>query len=114
MSAEIQSAIINQAPFTYCPPDYIVKLTEFPESLPPYGSLAFDSEGNLLVNVLTKNRATNVYDVFSADGRFVHQISIEGAPLSWFYRFSGNNLWQIERDADEVASLARHRLAPAN
>jgi endoglucanase len=96
------------------PPDYIVRLTEFPELLPPYGGLAFDSEGNLLVNVFTKNRATNVYDVFSPDGRFVHQILIEGTPLSWIYRFSGNNIWQIERDADEVASLVRYRIALAN
>ena len=93
------------------PLDYIVKLTEFPEFLPPYRGLEFDSSGNLLVNVYTKNRATDVYDVFSTDGVFINRISIEGPPVAWFHRFSGDGIWQIERDADEVPSLVRYRLA---
>ncbi len=92
------------------PPDYILKLTEFPEFLPPYGGLDFDSAGNLLVNVYTKNRATSVYDVFSTEGTYINRITIEGPPLTWLHRFFGNGLWQIERDAEESASLVRYRL----
>jgi hypothetical protein len=98
------------------PPDYIVQLTEFPEFLPPYRGLIFDSEGNLWVHLYTQSRATNVFDVFSPKGEFVHQIIVEGAPIdaSFTYGFgrpfAGSVLWQIERDKDGFASLVKYRL----
>lgn len=98
------------------PPDYIVQLTEFPEFLPPYRGLIFDSEGNLWVHLYTQSRATNVFDVFSPQGEFIHQIIVEGPPIdAWFTSslnkcFAGNVLWQIERDEDEFASLVKYRL----
>ncbi len=96
------------------PPDYIVNLTKFPEFLPPYRGLAFDSEGNLLVNVYTQSRAENIFDVFSPDGKYLNQVRIEGAPITWFNRFSGDGLWQIERNAEGFASLVRYRLSEVN
>jgi len=98
------------------PPDYIVQLTEFPEFLPPYRGLIFDSEGNLWVHLYTQSRATNVFDVFSPKGEFIHQIIVEGAPIDASFTFgygrpfAGSLLWQIERDKEGFASLAKYRL----
>lgn len=98
------------------PPDYVVQFTEFPEFLPPYRGLIFDSEGNLWVHLYTQSRAPNVFDVFSPAGKFIHQINVEGAPIdasftSGFGRpFAGSVLWQIERDEDGFASLVKYRL----
>lgn len=98
------------------PPDYIVQLTEFPEFLPPYRGLIFDSEGNLWVHLYTQNRATNVFDIFSYKGEYLHQIAVEGAPIdAWFTSstrkcFSGNMLWIIEQDKEGYASLVKYRL----
>jgi hypothetical protein len=96
------------------PPDYVVELTEFPEFLPPYRGLMFDSEGNLWVHLYTKSRAANVFDVFSPKGKFLNQI--EGAPIDpWFTssrnkHLDGDVLWQIERDEEGFASLVKYRL----
>jgi hypothetical protein len=98
------------------PPDYIVQLTEFPEFLPPYRGLIFDSEGNLWVHQYTQSRATNVFDVFSPKGEFIHKIIVEGAPIdasftsSYGRPFAGSLLWQIERDKEGFASLVKYRL----
>jgi len=98
------------------PPDYIVRLTEFPEFLPPYRGLIFDSEGNLWVHLYVQSRAANVFDVFSPKGEFVHQINVEGAPIEPSFAdgtvrsFVGSFLWQIERDKEGFASLAKYRL----
>jgi hypothetical protein len=98
------------------PPDYVVQLTEFPEFLPPYRGLIFDSEGNLWVHLYVQSRATNVFDVFSPKGEFIHQITVEGAPVDASFTdgsvrcFSGSLLWQIERDKEGFASLVKYRL----
>jgi hypothetical protein len=98
------------------PPDYVVELTEFPEFLPPYRGLMFDPEGNLWVQLYTQSRATNVFDVFSPDGEFLNQITVEGAPIpahfasSGIKNIQGDVLWQIERDEDGFASVAKYRL----
>lgn len=96
------------------PPEYITRLTEFPDDLPPYRGIMFDSEDNLWVHLYTPGRATNIFDVFSPKGEFIHQITIEGAPIdkyftsSQFSCFSGNTLWRIERDQDGFASLVKY------
>lgn len=98
------------------PPDYVVELTEFPEFLPPYRGLMFDPEGNLWVQLYTQSRATNVFDVFSPEGEFLNQITVEGAPIGAYFASSqlkdlrGDVLWQIERDEDGFASVAKYRL----
>ena len=98
------------------PPDYVVQLTEFPEFLPPYRGLIFDSEGNLWVHLYAQSRATNVFDVFSPKGEFIHQIIVEGAPIDASFTsgygrpFAGSVLWQIERDKEGFASLVKYRL----
>ncbi len=98
------------------PPDYIVQLTEFPEFLPPYRGLIFDSDCNLWVHRYMQSRATNVFDVFSPKGESIHQVTVEGVPIDAYFTFgcgrpfAGSVLWQIERDKEGFASLAKYRL----
>jgi len=97
-------------------PDYVIKATEFPENFPPFRGISFDDKGNLWVQVYTADRATNVFDVFSPDGRFLNRISVEGGPIEASFsthtqmRFADGCLWKIEKDADEFASLVKYRL----
>lgn len=100
------------------PPDYVVARTEFPEYLPPYRGLTFDGRGRLWVQVFTPDRASNVFDVFSPDGRHLNRVVVEGATIDANFtsafekRFAGDDLWKIERDDDGYASLVKYRLAP--
>jgi len=110
---EGEKRIVNRAP------DYFVKGTEFPDVLPPYRNLIFDGRGRLWVQVFTPERATNVFDIFDAAGRFLNRITIEGAAVDANFasafekRFAGDSLWKIERDADGFASLVKYRLSSA-
>jgi hypothetical protein len=96
------------------PPDYIVKLAEFPEYLPPYRGGAFDSEDNLWVQLYTTSRATNVFDVFSSKGEFVHRIVVDGAPINKNFTegfdrvFFKDTIWQVERDSEGNASIVKY------
>lgn len=100
-------------------PDYIVKATEFPEHFPPYRGVCFDGKGNLWVQVYSADRATNIFDVYSPKGEFVIRVAVEGGPVEAAFssfgskRFQADGLWKVEKDADELASLAKYRLAPA-
>jgi hypothetical protein len=97
-------------------PDFILKNTEFPEFLPPYRGLIFDSEGNLWVHLFMPSRETNIFDVFSPKGEFLQQIRVEGVPIDRSFAlavglcFTGPFLWRIEHDADGFASLIKYRL----
>lgn len=99
-------------------PDYIVKATEFPEHFPPYRGCSFDGRGNLWVQVYTSDRATNVFDVFSPDGRYLNRITVEGARIEASFsshtmmRFFGDFLWMIVKDDDDFASLVKYCLTP--
>jgi len=100
-------------------PDYVVAKTEFPEFLPPYRGLIFDGRGRLWVQVFTADRKSNVFDVFSPEGKYSNRITVEGATIDANFtsafekRFAGDFLWKIERDEDGYASLVKYRLAPA-
>lgn len=107
-----EKSIVNKAP------DNIVKSTQFPEFLPPYRGLIFDGQGYLWIQVFTQERATNVFDVIGPDGKFLNRITVEGATVDIHFasafekRFSGDDLWKIEKDADGFASLIKYRLTP--
>ena len=118
------------------PPDYIVKGTDFPETLPPYRGMIFDGRGRLWVQVYTPERENNVFDVWDVGGngegavsarvggavggdnkgRFLGRVKVEGAPIDGSFtsgfekRFVGDYLWRIERDADGYASLVRYKI----
>jgi hypothetical protein len=100
-------------------PDYVVKATEFPENFPPYRGISFDGRGNLWVQIYPADRATNVFDVFSSDGRFLNRVTVDGARIEAAFsshvmmRFSGDFLWLIEKDADDYASLVKYRMTAA-
>jgi len=109
---EGEKSIVNQAP------PYIIKATEFPDVLPPYRNLIFDGRGRLWVQVFTPERATNVFDIFDPNGKFLNRITVEGATIDANFasafekRFAGDILWKIERDAEGFASLIKYRLSP--
>jgi hypothetical protein len=108
----------NKMETTWGAPDYIVKVTEFPESFPPYRGISFDGRGNLWVQIYMSDRSPNVFDVFSPDGRYRNRITVEGGPIEPSFsshslmRFHESFLWKIEKDADDFASLVKYRLMP--
>ncbi len=96
------------------PPEYIIKLTEFPENLPPYRDIIFDSENNLWVQLYTRNRTTNIFDIYSPNGEFINQVIVEGAPIDGSITtkinncFYENGLWRIEKDKDGFVSIVKY------
>jgi hypothetical protein len=108
-----KKTIVNQAP------DYIRRLTEFPESLPPYRGFSYDGRGRLWVQVYTPERALNVFDVFSSKGEYLNRVTLEGADIDAAFTsayekaWAGDFLWRIEKDGDGYATLVKYRLTPA-
>ncbi len=97
-------------------PDYVIKATEFPENFPPFRGISFDDKGNLWIQIYPPDRATNVFDIFSPDGRYLNRIAVEGGPIEASFsthtqmRFADGCLWKIEKDADDFAVLVKYRL----
>ena len=52
-----------------------------------------------------------VYDVFSAEGRLLGRVKLP--PRTSFHRASGNTVWGVQRDADDVEQAVRFRVDPA-
>ncbi len=108
-----QMALVNKAP------DYIRQLTEFPELLPPFRGFFYDGRGRLWVQVTTPGREADVFDIFAPGGELLGRIRLEGAPIGPYFAsniekvWTGDLLWQIEKDEDDFCTLVKYRLPPA-
>jgi hypothetical protein len=61
--------------------------------------------------VIRTTREPNLYDVFSADGRYLGRVRPPGKAS--VLQASGNTAWGIDRDASDVSYAVRFRIDPA-
>jgi hypothetical protein len=89
-------------------PDFIRRETEFPEYKPYFKYILVDDAGYILIRTFESQAGSDLYDVFSSDGRFLGRLAIP--PLSTSALFLDGRVYDILKSEEELPAVVRYRI----
>lgn len=96
-------------------PEFLIENTKFPKYKPAFDTIHIDSEGNMLVHVLTEKdkNSPDSFDVFDSKGDFIASVQIlenmKFPTQPWTY-FTDDCFWQCRENEQGFIEVVKFRI----
>jgi len=96
-------------------PEFLIENTKFPKYKPAFDNILIDSEGNMLIHVLTEKdkNSPDSFDAFDSKGDFIASVQILGnikfPTEPWTY-FTDDCFWQCRENEQGFIEVVKFRI----